>query len=266
MTVEEARDVLSRLHGARPRGAGRVLLETNGKVAHVRVDHPGARSAMTVGMMVDLADAVVALQRWDGVLVVLSSTDPQAFCSGGHLGDVTRSIDRPESAEQMSLAMSAVLDGLLDLDAISVSALDGPAVGGGAELCCATDFRVASPEASIHFVQAKLGITPGWGGAGRLVRLVGRRTALRLLTACRPLFPGEAFDLGLVDHRSDDGSVAAALAWLEDVCALPAESVRAVKRQVVRAGDPAAEAAAFSALWGGPAHRVALERLERHRR
>ena len=168
-TLLAARAALARLEGAKPRDAGRVSLELAGAVAHVRIDNPAARSALTLGRMCDLADAVIALQGWDGALVVVSSTDPLAFCSGGHLGEVIELVDGPDGALEMALAMSAVLDGLLDLDAVSVSALDGPAVGGGAELCVSTDFRVASADASVHFVQAKLGIAPGWGGAGRLV-------------------------------------------------------------------------------------------------
>ena len=55
-------------------------------------------------------------------------------------------------------------------------------------------------------------------------------------------------------------------ASIGDVIALSPASVRAVKRQVVRAGDVAAGVEAFAALWGGPAHREALERMGRHRR
>lgn len=266
MTVDEARDALALLARRVRRGrgaAGRVRLDLAGRVAHLRVDHPGARGALTVGMMVDLADAVVALQAWDGVLVVLSSTDPQMFCSGGHLGQLTRAIDAPEAARRMCVAMTTVLDALLALDAASVTALDGPALGGGGELCTATDFRVASAGARIHFVQARLGIAPGWGGTGRLVRHVGRRAALRILLSARPLSPGEAVEVGLVDHRAEGGAVDAALAWLDDLLALPPEAARAVKRQVAR---PDEEASAFASVWGGPAHREALARLDRHRR
>jgi enoyl-CoA hydratase/carnithine racemase len=170
----------------------------------------------------------------------------------------------------MAGAMSAVLDGLLDLPAISVAAIGGLAVGGGAELAVSTDFRVASDAARIHFVHARLGIAPGWGGAGRLVRLVGRRVALRLLSSASPLAPGEAAEIGLVDHRCTGNAVDGALAWLDDLRTLAPEAIRAVKRQVVAASPrgevSAAEIEAFASVWGGPAHRRALDALARHRR
>ncbi|KAJ3317677.1 enoyl CoA hydratase domain-containing protein 1, partial [Gonapodya sp. JEL0774] len=55
------------------------------------------------------------------------------------------------------------------------------AIGGGAETTTACDFRVMHPMATVRFVQAKMGVVPGWGGANRLTRLVGAKEALRLL-------------------------------------------------------------------------------------
>ena len=63
-----------------------------------------------------------------------------------------------------------------------------------------------------------MGVAPGWGGAGRLVEIVGRRRALELLLSCRRLGAGEAASCGLVDHVLDTGArgeeVQAATSWL----------------------------------------------------
>lgn len=75
----------------------------------------------------------------------------------------------------------------------------GAAVGGGAELTTTTDFRVCSPEASVAFVHARMGVAPGWGGAGRLVGLVGRRRALELMLSCSRLGAEEGRTLGYFD-------------------------------------------------------------------
>lgn len=259
--VREARDQLRGLICAGAEPAGAVRLDLDGPVAHLRIDHPRARGAMTLSMMVDLADAVLALGAWDGALVLLSSTDPRAFCAGGHLGQLLAAIDAPEKAHTMCVAMGVVTDALAALPAVSVSAIDGLAVGGGAELVTATDFRVASPEARIHFVQARLGIAPGWGGTRRLARIVGRQAALRVLTTARPLFPGEAVELGLVDHRCEGRAVDGALEWLADLRSRPPEAIRAVKQQIL-ATSRDEEASAFASVWGGPAHVRAL-RAER---
>jgi ethylmalonyl-CoA/methylmalonyl-CoA decarboxylase len=271
VTLQEARD---RLAGWARERRGAMRLELEGPIAHLRIDHAQARSAMSLSMMTELADAVLYLQSWDGMLVILSSTDPRAFCSGGHLGEITEAVSTPEDAADMSRAMGTVLAALRDLPAVSVAAVDGLALGGGAELVTATDLRVAGPEARIQFVHARLGIAPGWGGTARLVQLVGRQAALKLLLlACHRgaagIGPGEAFQMGLVDHRCDGPAVPGALAWLAELCALSVPAVRAVKRQLAQAEptDQGYEGAEpFSEVWGGPAHREALQGLARHRR
>lgn len=45
------------------------------------------------------------------------------------------------------------------------------AIGGGAEIAMAADFRVMSPNSKIGFVHGKMGLTPAWGGASRLVEV-----------------------------------------------------------------------------------------------
>lgn len=275
MKLSEARSLLEALQRhAEPR-PGRVHLELRGPVAELVLDNPGARGALTLGMMVELAAAVERLASWDGAVVLLSSRDPRpgpgapgrrpelrAFCAGGHLGQVRRAISDPERAEAMCLAMSAVLDGLLDLPAVSVALIDGLAIGGGAELATATDLRLLSPSASLHFVHAALGIAPGWGGTRRLVGLLGRRRALALLLDARPLSADEALALGLADEVHADLR-AAADRLVERWLSRPPEAIRALKRQVVAGveGDRAADAAAFAEVWGGPAHRAALDAL-----
>lgn len=264
MELTEARRALEDLGRGVPDVPGCVRLEHHGTHARIVLDNPVARGAVTLRMMRELADAVIALSRGDVATVVLTSTDPVAFCSGGHLGQVRRAVADPEAARVMARAMTAVLDGLLDLPVLSVAAIAGLAVGGGAELATACDLRVMAPDARIHFVHAQLGIAPGWGGAGRLVRLVGRRAALALLTDARPVGADEAVARGIADRVAAD-PLAAAESWVGG-WGHPPEALRALKRQVVAAerGRPEDDVEAFASVWGGPAHQAALRRLGRH--
>ena len=60
---------------------------------------------------------------------------------------------------------------------------------------------MVTSKASVSFVQARMGVAPGWGGAGRLVQLVGRRKALRLLLSCRKVTVQEGLQMGLFDDQ-----------------------------------------------------------------
>jgi ethylmalonyl-CoA/methylmalonyl-CoA decarboxylase len=224
---------------------------------------------MTLGMMADLAGAVDRLSRWEGAALMLTAAGTGAFCAGGHLADVRGALADPERGRTMARAMTAVLDGLLELPVVSVAVVHGRALGGGAELVTACDLRVIAKDADIHFVQARLGIAPGWGGTARLVRLVGRSTALRALATSASIGAEEALRIGLVDAIADGSGMEEARALLAPFVALSPGAVRAVKRQVVaatpRVGPADAEADAFVEVWGGAEHQRALAAHDRKR-
>src|SRR5207244_10970815 len=81
-----------------------------------------------------------------------------------------------------------------------LAVVNGPAAGGGANLALACDYRIASDQASIGQVFAKLGLVPDWGGSFFLPRLVGPSKALELVWSARMVSAAEALALGLFDR------------------------------------------------------------------
>ena len=142
---------------------------------------------------------------------------------------------------------------------VSVALVNGPALGGGAELATACDLRVCGSRGYLHFVHGALGVAPGWGGAQRLRAIVGRTAALRVLTSAGKIGPEEGLAIGLFDAVAVEAS-AAALALSAPILTLPTAAVRAMKQQIA-ATERSAEATAFATVWGGPDHRVALAKV-----
>lgn len=266
MRFEEAKAAIARLGAGVDDRAGSIRLELEGPIARIAIDNPTARNAITLTMMAELAEVIEELGDWDGAIAVLHAASGSVFCSGGHLGQVLKAVDAPEHARTMARAMGAILDALLALPVVTVCAIDGLAVGGGAEIATATDFRVAGPSARIHFVHAALGIAPGWGGAARLVTHVGSRTALRILAEAVPIGPEQGVDLGLFDAAGPELD-SALDAFVAPMLERPATAIRAVKAQIAaaRAGDREAEVQAFGEVWGSPPHVAALQRIRGRR-
>lgn len=256
--LEEARETLLALGRGLPDRGGRIVLHTDGPVARLVIANPSARNAMTVPMMAALADAVSTLSRWDGAVVHVVG-EGGVFCAGGHLDDVRDALIDGESGRAMADAMTAVLDEFLALPFVSVAVVNGPALGGGAELATACDLRVCGLRGYLHFVHGALGVAPGWGGAHRLRAIVGRTAAVRLLTSAAKVGPEEGRAIGLFDAVAEEAS-AAALALSAPILALPTAAVRAMKQQVAATGR-GEEAAVFASVWGGPDHRAALARV-----
>lgn len=235
-------------------------------IAVVEIDRPHARNAIALHTIDSLNQAFDHLDRSDISVVVLRGAGHRAFVSGGDLRELGAIRDTP-GAEAMALRMRRFLDRLATYPLPVIAAVNGHALGGGAEVAVAADIRVASDDVKIGFTQVSLGIIPAWGGAERLAELVGRSQAMLLIGTGASLSADEAQRLGLVQRvfpRSafDDGWQRLA----EQFATLPAGAARAVKA-VIAAARPnhhphlESEAAkAFASLWTSPAHWDAVER------
>ena len=156
---------------------------------------------------------------------------------------------------------------------ITVALVRGHAIGGGAELTTACDFRLMAPDARIGFVQSTMGVAPGWGGGTRLVRLLGRKKALELMISARVLPAAEAVAEGLADAIATTGveDNEAEEFILKMVAGKEAAVVRAAKMiSIVGAEEELDQAleverALFAAVWGGEAHQRAMRGNIKHK-
>ena len=130
-----------------------------------------------------------------------------------------------------------------------VAAINGYALGGGAELALACDVRLMAADATIGFPEVRLGLFPGAGGTQRLPRLVGVARALQLMMDGRPIGADEARAIGLVDEVVPRDTLAAAAAErARALAAGPTEALGLLKRCVYQGyGRPFAEGLALEA-------------------
>ena len=216
--------------------------------------------------MVELHDIVTDLETWsEGKGIALYGAG-RTFCSGADLDLVQRNLE-PLQGVYFSKYMQQLLTRLHNLPLISVALVEGQALGGGSELLTATDFRVVSEKVSMGFLQSKLGVTTGFGGGTRLVKLLGRRTALELISSARVLSWKEGLDIGLVDAVLPDNEqfIERGKDWLADHLMADTSVVQATKRMVVTVDtEPELmialekESAVFASVWGAEPHRKAV--------
>ena len=265
-------------------------------IAELCINSFERRNALSGTMMSQLADIITDLEQWTQVLICLSlfyyyshlilSVKGKAliiygangfFSSGGDLNTV-RHIDNSEGGRRMAVLMHNNFSRLQSLPLLSVALVEGKALGGGAELTTACDFRVTTDEAEIGFVHIKLGVTTGWGGGARLVQILGPCKALDVMMSGRLIKANEALNLGLVQHvisdydRNDSNSVLTKCKeWLNHYTRHNTETMRAIKG-IVNASRwlPIEDALKeevqfFASVWGGPAHQKALANNIKHK-
>ncbi|PKK33319.1 ethylmalonyl-CoA decarboxylase 1, transcript variant X2 [Columba livia] len=224
-------------------------------------------------MMLELQERVTELENWkDGKGLIIYGAG-NTFCSGSDLNAV-KAMSNSQDGMNMCMFMQNTLTRLMRLPLISVALVQGKAIGGGAELTTACDFRLMAPGSEIRFVHKHMGLVPGWGGAARLVRMVGSRAALQLLSGAARVDPQRALCLGLSEETlsSSDGTKALeeAQVWLSQYTEGPASVIQAVKKVVTVGRELPLEDALrtekdiFGTVWGGPANLQALVRRPKH--
>src|SRR4051812_41836080 len=168
----------------------------------------------------------------------------------------------------MATRVRRVLDRIADFPAPVIAALNGHALGGGAEVAIAADIRIAADDIRIGFNQVTLGIMPAWGGAERLAQAVGRSRALLAIATGEQYDASTAQAHGLLDivvPRSEFEDRWRALA--RHLASQAPGATRAIK-SVIATAAPALhrqyEAAAtdtFATLWAADAHWAAVDAL-----
>ncbi len=101
-----------------PRGRGQILLRETTDVTELVINNPGARHAMSVGMMADLVDAVRVLQEKPPLALLVRGGDDSAFCAGGDLRDVRSHLMNSQAAKGMPVVMGETLDALAALPSV----------------------------------------------------------------------------------------------------------------------------------------------------
>ena len=181
----------------------KVSFERTDLFTYITIERPDKRNAIdheTIELLDDLLDDVENSKK-DRVLVITGKGE-EAFCSGGDLS-VFHALRTKEDAYEMLSKMSKVLYKIFTLEIPTIALINGTAVGGGAELATACDYRVAANHANIGFVQGKLAITTGWGGATYLFEKLPTETAFHMLTTTKMYTATEAHEIGYVQHVLD---------------------------------------------------------------
>lgn len=232
-----------------------VELETDDGLAVITIDRPHARNAISLETMDQLDEAL------DGAAgaraLVIKGAGDKAFVSGGDLKELA-ALRTEADAAAMAWRMRSICDRIAAFGGPVLAALNGHALGGGAEVAVAADIRLAADDVKIGFNQVTLEIMPAWGGAERLAALVGRSKALLLAGTGTILTAPEAERAGLVQRvvpREDFEDE-----WRSLGRKLAHRAVGEIKR-VTSGASPEEAVAAFARLWVSDEHWAAADRV-----
>ena len=164
-----------------------LIYEENKEVAKITLNRPEVLNALSMKLSDELVAAIGRVQESTSIKILVINGAGRNFCAGDditemvHWGDANAIMRRARYYQNMA-------NQLEELDKITLSAVDGYAVGGGLEITMACDFVIATERAKWGMPEVDVGITPGWGGTTRMARLIGRRRTkeINMLGAIHP--------------------------------------------------------------------------------
>ena len=167
------------------------------RVATITIDRPERRNAMTHAMNAEFERLIRKAGDEDAVQVLVVTGAGGAFCAGTDLSDLDNQTTEERSGDAPGRSPGLGWWALAACPKPTVCAVDGPAVGMGAEFTSHADIRVLSTSARISWLFAQRGLVPDTGaGTWLLPRLIGMPRALELLFTGRFLLPEEAKAIG----------------------------------------------------------------------
>jgi enoyl-CoA hydratase/carnithine racemase len=180
--------------------SGNVHVDRDGVVATVSLSNPDKLNALTVAMWRDLARVMEELSARDNLrCVVLRGAGSDAFAAGADIAEFAQLRDNVAQGKVYHREyVFGALKAVGECQHPTVAMIHGACVGGGLEIACQCDIRVAGQSARFGVPINRLGFAIAYDELSALLPLVGRAVALEILVEGRVWGAQEAWDKGLV--------------------------------------------------------------------
>ena len=249
-----------------------VLTARDGAVLTITLNRPEKRNPISPRDMIDALEAALfAANDDETVNAVILTGAGKGFSSGGDIDEMSKSggmIDMSplDLRKDYRTGIQRLPRAFAALDVPVIAAVNGPAMGAGADLACLCDIRIAGRSARFASSFVKLGIIPGDGGALHLLRMIGYTRAAQMILTGAPIDADTALAWGLVAEVVEDAELMpAAHRMAGAIAANPGYATRMAKRLLREAERSGGEtilelSAAFQAIASKqPEHLAALQ-------
>jgi enoyl-CoA hydratase/carnithine racemase len=186
-----------------------IHIERRDGIAHVILNRPSAKNAVTLAMWRELADIFSRLAGDREVRGVVLKGAGRDFSAGADISEFEKIRDDRHQSAAYEGAVDACSGAIAALGKPVVAVISGYCLGGGCHLALACDFRFGDRTATIGIPAAKLSIVYGVHSVQRLLALTGVSNAKRMLYSSDRYPAEQALSMGLIDELHEDAGLAA---------------------------------------------------------
>ena len=215
----------------------------DGMIAKVTINRPDKLNALNQ----DVTSSIKEMCKWaeenDSIRCVVITgakpnpppegkrAKPHAFVAGA---DITEFVGKG-SEEIRELFRDNAIEAIWNLNKPTIAMVDGFALGGGCEVACSCDIRIASERSIFGTPEIKLGLIPGYGGSQRLVHLVGYGRAMEMMMTGNNVSAEDAYRIGIVNHLCTPDDLESKTMEIAQTIASKSMHTLRVAKQTIRA-------------------------------
>jgi enoyl-CoA hydratase len=182
-----------------------ILLQQDGAIATVTLSNLGKLNAISFAMWEQLQASFAALAKNQSVRCVIVRGAGANFAAGADIEEFPHLRNTVEQGiHYHEKVIAPALQAIAECPHPTVAAIEGACVGGGLEIACACDLRIASPSSRFGIPINRLGFPLAPGELQGLLQLLGKARTLEILLEGRVFDAVEAKDKGLLQRIADD--------------------------------------------------------------
>lgn len=214
--------------------------QTIGSEHRVTLNRPEKPNPINDQTITELNAVLDEFEADDETRVFVVTGTGDAFATGADISYLEEWISEENWDEMLRFVREGqlLMNRIDRLDAPTIAAINGYALGGGLELALAFDFRFAAESATVGLPEIDLGLLPGWGGTQRLPQIVGHSTAKDILLTGKHLDAEDAAEIDLVDRViTDEKLLDETNAYAETLGEKPPETMEYLLESVRMGGE-----------------------------
>lgn len=194
------------------------------------LNRPKLRNAFSNSLLSYMYEIFLDASKDDNIKCVVTTGGEKVYAAGS---DINQLQTRPSHGGVATTRFSN-WDSIESFEKPVIAAVNGYALGGGCELAMLADIIIAGKSAKFGLPEINLGLFPGLGGTQRLIKAVGKSTAMKIILAAEFMDANEALSNGLVaEVLPDNESINRALDLAEKIAKMPPLAVKTAKKVIL---------------------------------
>ncbi|MEM7404651.1 MAG: enoyl-CoA hydratase/isomerase family protein [Pseudomonadota bacterium] len=210
-----------------------IEIERGGHVATVRFNRPDRANALNPRHIEEIEHAALSFRDDDDTRVVIFTGAGKHFCSGADLGEREPRHRSQIRARRRKRIGERCIQALRDMDQLTIAVWRGAAMGGGAAIATALDFRVGTRTCFMSYPEIKIGVNLMWQSLPLCVHLAGPAVAKRLVISGERAYGEQLLKWGLLDEVVEDDELEnEAARWASLYASQAPAAAQMIKRSV----------------------------------